>query len=294
MVELSFEEPDDIPPMHTDEGKVSQILRNFISNALKFTEHGQVRVSARLESERQAVVFSVADTGIGISREDQERIFEEYVQVEHHIQRRVQGLGLGLGLSKRLAELLGGGVEVQSTPGEGSAFVAVIPLAYAGPAHSSIEPEPSRPQTLPSTPAEDRRSRDKVLIIDDEEAARYLLKEFLKEAPYTVIEATSGWEGLRRAREDRPQLILLDLTMPEMSGFETLGRLKADDAVTRDIPVIIVSPKSLEEEERRFLDDSVTTILSKAALSPEMVLASVRQALAGAFRDKPEGESLNA
>ena len=128
-VTLTFEEPA-VPTMHTDEGKVSQILRNFISNALKYTEAGQVVVKARLDVAREEVVFAVSDTGIGIAPEDQGRIFDEFAQVEHPLQRKVKGTGLGLPLSKRLTELLGGRLSVSSEPGVGSTFEAAIPIRY--------------------------------------------------------------------------------------------------------------------------------------------------------------------
>ena len=128
-----------------DEGKISQILRNFISNALKFTERGEVRVSARaLGRTARAVAISVADTGIGIAPEDQDRIFEEFGQVEHAVQRRVKGTGLGLALSRRLAELLGGGITLESAPGIGSTFSLELPLR----SRRSRPPCRRRPWTL--------------------------------------------------------------------------------------------------------------------------------------------------
>ena len=130
-VELVFEEPTGIPRIHTDEGKVTQILRNLISNAFKFTDQGEVRVSAKLDDTGQAVVLCVADTGIGIAPEDQERIFEEFVQLKSPVQQRVRGVGLGLALSRRLAQLLGGSLSVESEPAMGSTFTVVIPLLYA-------------------------------------------------------------------------------------------------------------------------------------------------------------------
>ena len=102
-VSLVFEEPEDLPPLHTDEGKVAQILRNFISNALKFTEAGEVRISASQERAGETVTFSVADTGIGIDPEDQELIFEEFTQIDHPLQRHQKGTGLGLPLTRKLA-----------------------------------------------------------------------------------------------------------------------------------------------------------------------------------------------
>jgi signal transduction histidine kinase len=124
-VALVFDEPGDLA-LVTDEGRLAQILRNFISNALKFTEQGEVRVTAA-PGEGETVVFSVADTGIGIPLEDQERIFEEFVQVEGVHQKRVRGTGLGLPLSRQLARLLGGTITMTSIPGVGSTFMLTMP-----------------------------------------------------------------------------------------------------------------------------------------------------------------------
>ena len=275
-VTLDFDEPCAIPPLYTDEGKVSQILRNFISNALKFTPRGRVRVSAALDAARQEVVFTVADTGIGIVPEDQDRIFEEFAQAEHPIQQRAKGTGLGLPLARKLAELLGGSINVQSTPGRGSVFSASIPLVYGG--QTPVPGESQRLQRQAAVTATSEEPSPKVIIVDDDETARYVLKRLLAETPYTVIEAVSGSEGLRRAREDQPQVILLDLRMPEMSGFEALERLKSDPT-TRDIPVIVITSKLVEPEERQLLDGKVVTILSKAAASREVLIGSIQQAL---------------
>lgn len=132
-VALVFEDPGDVPDLHTDEAKVSQILRNLISNALKFTERGEVRVAARADGAAGTVVFSVADTGIGIAPDDQPRIFEEFTQLEHRLQLGVRGTGLGLALSRRLAELLGGTLTVESEPGVGSTFRVAMPVRYGPP-----------------------------------------------------------------------------------------------------------------------------------------------------------------
>jgi len=128
-VSLTFDPPPPLPLLHTDESKVAQILRNFISNALKFTERGEVRVSAR-EGEHDTIAFFVADTGIGIAPENIDRVFEEFAQVENPMQRRVKGTGLGLPLSRRLARLLGGEITVQSEVGRGSVFSLVLPVVY--------------------------------------------------------------------------------------------------------------------------------------------------------------------
>src|SRR5262249_62360748 len=121
-------EEGNIPPLRTDEGKVSQILRNFISNAIKFTPQGEVRISARMVGE--AVLFSVQDTGIGIASQHHQTIFQEFTQIENPLQHKSKGTGLGLPLSKRLAELLGGEVKIESELGMGARFSLVVPRIY--------------------------------------------------------------------------------------------------------------------------------------------------------------------
>jgi signal transduction histidine kinase len=129
-VELVFEPVDIDEPFESDEGKISQVLRNFISNALKFTEEGQVAVSARIDAGSDTIVFSVADTGIGIGPDNLQLIFEEFSQIEHPLQRRSKGTGLGLPLCRKLAELLGGRIEVSSELGVGSTFSLVLPRKF--------------------------------------------------------------------------------------------------------------------------------------------------------------------
>jgi signal transduction histidine kinase len=138
-VTIVIDDPVDLPPLYTDEGKLSQILRNFIGNAVKFTEAGEIRVRATADGDR--VTFAVTDTGIGIAPDDQEKIFEEFSQLDSALQRKATGAGLGLPLSRKLAELLGGRVAVSSTLGVGSTFSVTIPARYAEPRLS----DPGRP-----------------------------------------------------------------------------------------------------------------------------------------------------
>ncbi|MBK3506576.1 sensor histidine kinase [Pseudomonas sp. MF6747] len=130
-VDLIFEEPAGLPKLYTDDKKLAQILRNFISNALKFTLQGEVRVSARMESAHE-IRFAVQDTGLGIPAELHNNLFEDFSQIDSPLQKRLRGTGLGLSLCKRFAELLGGSVGVQSAPGVGSMFFVIIPLSIAG------------------------------------------------------------------------------------------------------------------------------------------------------------------
>jgi signal transduction histidine kinase/ActR/RegA family two-component response regulator len=269
-VDLKFDEAGEIPSLSTDEGKVAQILRNFISNSLKFTERGEVRVRAALTADGDAVTFYVADTGIGIAAADQARIFEEFTQVENPLQRYTKGTGLGLPLSQRLARLLGGDVAVESEVGVGSTFSATIPVSY-----SAVERELKA--SAGGVRLKSPRSESRLLLIDDDESARYLLRKMLGGLPWRVDEAAGGEEGIRRAREARPNLILLDLIMPGLSGFETLSRLKSDP-LTSETPVVIVTSQTLTSGEHQDLMARAQAILPKEGLSKEELLAAIMRA----------------
>jgi signal transduction histidine kinase/DNA-binding response OmpR family regulator len=387
-VALIFEDVDHIPHIFSDEGKVSQILRNFISNALKFTESGEVRVSAGLAGETE-VVFSVSDTGIGIAPQNLDLIFQDFAQVDGPIQRRVKGTGLGLPLSKKLATLLNGEVRVQSQLGAGSTFTLKIPLRYSDPPAGTV---PSQPDWVPESgqlpvliiednaamrmmyasflagsifqpvhasttreaedlldqirpaaivldivlraedtwtflarlagdiraqgapilvvssvedqakayhlgardyivkPVErvdfiarlraltDQPPFNRVLIIDDNESDRYLWKRQLSDASFLISEAYNGYDGFQKACEEKPQLILLDLNMPGMSGFEVLERLKAATS-TKDIPVVICTSRILTSTERNQLTGKVVTILSKEGLDHGAVARELRRVI---------------
>ena len=230
-VELIFEQPQNLQLLWTDERKVSQILRNFISNALKFTERGQVRVSALAVEDGQSIAFVVADTGIGIASEDLGKIFEEFTQIDSAMQSRVKGTGLGLPLCRKLAGLLGGRVEVHSTPGVGSTFTVVIPVRYAAP--QGIEPIEAEPDTQPVA------DKITVLVVEDDPQTRLLYDKYFQDSQFQPIKAGS----IRQAREllrRRPVgAIVLDIKLPG-DAWGWLAELKAEEA-TRHIPVLVAS-----------------------------------------------------
>jgi CheY-like chemotaxis protein len=226
-----FEECVNLPTLHTDEAKVSQILRNFISNALKFTERGEVRVSARAEPPG-CITFTVTDTGIGIPPEDQERIFQEFTQLEHPMQKRVQGTGLGLPLSRKLGELLGGRLGVTSQVGLGSTFFAVVPVEYPGDRVS-----------VGQTPAEQwspQPGRVPVLVVEDAPDALIVYEHFLRETPFQMLAASSVREARRALQRVRPFAIVLDIILHGEATWKFLADLKADEALA-SIPIYIVS-----------------------------------------------------
>ncbi len=268
-VSLIVDEPADVPELFTDDAKLSQILRNLISNALKFTERGKVQVTARLERDR--VVIAVQDTGIGIAPADQARLFQEFSQLQNPIQQRVRGTGLGLAISKALAELLGGTIEVQSAVGVGSTFTVSLPRVYASAAvRPEPTPAPSEPSTTPSA-----------LIVDDDEIARFILKGLLPPGRYRYLDAADGEEGLRLAQQQRPELIFLDLRMPRLDGYEFLRRIDEDPAL-RDVPVIVHTMQRLSDEERRALGEHVVAVVPKQARSRDESVQRLAEALARA------------
>jgi signal transduction histidine kinase/CheY-like chemotaxis protein len=263
-VELVFEPLQDLPPLYTDEAKVAQILRNLVSNALKFTEQGEVRVTARLSEDETKVVFAVRDTGIGIAAEFHERIFEEFSQVDTRLQKKVKGTGLGLSLSRSLARLLGGDLIVESVPGQGSIFSLQIPTSLGEPDREMLTGHNGGTKS--------------VLLIDDDETFRYVLRQIVgNESQYEFMEADGGEQGLKMARESRPDIIILDLQMPAVDGFTVLQQL-SDDQRTSAIPVVVSTSMTIDPALRSRLPEHVR-LISKNAISRESVSSFLRDAV---------------
>jgi signal transduction histidine kinase/CheY-like chemotaxis protein len=376
-VDLVFEDAPELPHLHTDEGKVSQILRNLISNALKFTPRGTVTVSAEMVNNRD-VQFTVADTGIGIAAEHHESIFKEFSQVENPLQERYRGTGLGLPLCRNLAMLLGGKIWLESELGRGSTFFVRLPAVYVGelsrPDNPNMLPAPefhrapvlileddeetahrlesylrdtefqailtstvaqSEVWTARHTPAaviadiylgDDQswgfiaRLRERlqelpiivtsvhnepeialarggsmflpkpvapdvlvhelrrltsnmgtrqILLVDDNEVARYILRDLLNHSWLDVREASSGTEAISMLSERLPDAVILDLLMPDISGFEILRQLRSQQATQR-LPVLIYTSKVLSESEKALLDSWAVRIIRKEDISTRL------------------------
>jgi len=236
-VRLTFDEPDAAMTLYNDEGKVSQILRNFISNAIKFTEHGEVAVSAQLSEDRQTVRFSVSDTGIGIAPEDQGRIFDEFTQLQSPLQGRVKGTGLGLPLCRRLAHLLGGDVSVQSERGVGSVFTATVSANFETNGVAASQPVDTTVEL----------GRSPVLVLDDDAEMRLIYEKHLRDSHFQALTTRNLREARELMKRARPQAILLDIVLRGEDTWRWLNELKSNPA-TADIPIIVIT--SIDDERK--------------------------------------------
>jgi CheY-like chemotaxis protein/anti-sigma regulatory factor (Ser/Thr protein kinase) len=216
-----------IDVIRTDYTKLKQSLLNLISNASKFTENGLVRLE--VEHGPTEVRFRVSDTGIGMTEEQIGRLFQAFSQVDASTTRKYGGTGLGLTITRRFCELLGGDVTVESKPGEGSVFTIVLPLQAA-------EVEAAAPATASTGPV----SATQILLVDDDPQIHQLVGTMLTREGYRVEYAGGGSEALVRASALQPAMILLDVMMPQVDGWTVLAALKSEPKLA-DIPVVIIS-----------------------------------------------------
>ena len=246
----------DLGAMRADQMKVRQGLFNLLSNAVKFTQEGSVTLEAVRErmDGSEWIMFRVTDTGIGLSAEQIVKLFQDFTQADASTTRKFGGTGLGLALTRRFCQMMGGDVTVHSVPNEGSIFTMKLPAAVR---------QPKAPSTMKTTraagasvSADDGESTEAlssnatyVLVIDDDPVQRDLIERFLSREGFCVRTAASGEAGLRLARQSAPVVITLDVMMPEMDGWSVLTELKAD-AELRDIPVIMLT--MVDDPERGF------------------------------------------
>jgi signal transduction histidine kinase/CheY-like chemotaxis protein len=260
--------PAGLPPALGHEVRVKQVITNLVANAIKFTREGSVRVRAGTLDDK--LVVSVEDTGIGIKPEALAYIFDEFGQAESGTTRDFGGSGLGLAIARKLVELQGGSIGVESEPGKGSRFWFTLPRAGAASARA----------TLPNLPVFDAGARvpgqttDLVLVIDDDDSVRRLMVRRLQEAGFETAEAASATAGLTAARELHPAAVTLDIMLPDASGWAVLGHLKSDP-MTRDIPVVVVS---IIDGRETALDLGAVAYVGKP-ISPDELVSAVRGVL---------------
>jgi CheY-like chemotaxis protein/two-component sensor histidine kinase len=342
-----------------DPMRLRQILLNLLSNACKFTKQGEVTLRARKVADgRDWIEFAVADTGIGMTAEQQTKLFEEFAQAESSTAQRYGGTGLGLAITRKLARMMGGDVNVQSEAGKGSVFTVRLPGSGAASAASATDALPQGgdcvlvidelrpiaitldvmmpdldgwsvlaalrqdselaeiPVIMVSILDEQRRAASlgaagyltkpiererltrmigrfrvparptRILLVDDDADQRERLRGWLDGAQWTVQEAANGREALARVQADKPDLILLDLMMPEMDGFAVVAALQKE-ARWCDIPVIVVTARDLDAKDRERLNSGVQSVLVKEMFRPAELVERIRQLA----RSKPQVES---
>jgi len=253
---LHVQKSSDLGVMRADQIKVRQGLFNLLSNAAKFTQEGSITLDAerqRMDS-REWIVFKVSDTGIGLSPEQIVKLFQDFTQADPSTTRKFGGTGLGLALTRRFCQMMGGDVTLRSIPGKGSVFTIKLPAVV-----SEVKPDPTSeagagpPVVISANGVDSADSLPEpstcVLVIDDDQAQRDLMHAFLTKEGFYVRSAKSGEEGLRLAKQLRPVAITLDVMMPEMDGWSVLDSLKLDTDL-RDIPVIMLT--MVDDPERGF------------------------------------------
>lgn len=265
-VELSISLTDAVPAAWTDGHKLEQCLINLLSNAAKFTHQGKIEIVGYQSevSGEAGYVVEVCDTGIGLSDEQLSGLFTPFSQADNTLTREYGGTGLGLVITERLIELLGGRITVKSEAGHGSVFRLHFPLDL----------RLDVPENETSDTNETAETRPRILIIDDDADVHELLTRDLSSIGFALAHASSAEAGLQKISEQRPKLILLDIELPGESGLELLARLKADE-VMKDIPVIIHSIKC---ERQTSLQAGAVAHLTKPAPRDEIVSTVVRHA----------------
>ena len=280
-------DPGLAPAYWADALRLRQVLGNFVSNAIKFTERGRIDLAIELQrrdGERDLVCFRVTDTGIGVSKDAQARLFQPFVQAEGDTTRRFGGTGLGLAICRRFAELMGGEVTMESEPGRGTSMRLRVPLQIAP--EDEVESEPLDaiahaalvPRRLPSV-AEAEAERSLILLVDDHPTNRVVIARQLALAGYASEAAEDGAQGLAAWRSGRFALVLSDVHMPHMDGYQmarAIRTLEAKDGRGGHTPIIALTAATLKGEVERCLDAGMDDYLAKPVAIPVLATALQR------------------
>jgi len=265
-INLSFTVDSAVTILHVDERRFKQILVNLLSNAVKFTpEGGEVGLEVVGNAAQQTAHFTVWDTGVGIPEKDKERLFEPFTQLDSKIARQYSGTGLGLALVERMTKMQGGEVQVESTVGKGSRFTVSLPWSGTDNATGTVvesETNGTSSKIAHQLASTTKKQSGLILLAEDENTTAAILADYLQLRGYQVVTAQNGLEALTRAREKRPDVILMDMYMPEMDGLEATRHLRADrDLAT--VPVIALTALAMSGDRERCLAAGANDYLSK-------------------------------
>ncbi len=287
---FTFETASEVPgTVIGDRPRIRQILSNIIGNAFKFTVTGgiSVRITANGDGPRRRLSVSIRDTGIGISPEQQERLFKPFCQAESSISRRFGGTGLGLSISRNLARLMNGDIILRSTPGQGSDFHLEIELEIPG-------GNSPAPVATPASPENSAPLSGTALLVEDNATNQFIARRMLERLGLTVKIAGNGIKALEAAATDDFDLIFMDIQMPEMDGFEATRRLRSNHSRNWDTPVIALTAFALTGDREKCLDAGMDDYLTKP-----VIIAALREKIRlwigkRSLRNEPQSSSEGA
>jgi PAS domain S-box-containing protein len=261
-IKVSFSMDHTVEMIYADGRRLKQILVNLLSNAVKFTpDNGEIGLEVLANAEEEVVALTVWDTGIGIAPQKMDRLFQPFVQVDSGLARKHEGTGLGLYLVHRLIDMHGGNISLESSEGQGSRFTITLPWRTYMPSTNLKEGEVPTPAP-PTTPPPARPQPITILMAEDNEASITLLFDYFTALGYQVTVARNGIEAIERAREKRPDIILMDIQMPEMDGLEATRHIRAD-TVTAMVPIIALTALTMPGDRERCLEAGINEYLGK-------------------------------
>jgi signal transduction histidine kinase/CheY-like chemotaxis protein len=275
-LKLAYEDDKTSPRIHADPRRLKQALVNLLSNAVKFTpEHGTVSLEVNTDIEDDLVQFSVIDTGVGIAEEDLQRLFQPFAQVDSSFNRQFEGTGLGLVLIKRLTDLHGGSVHVESEPGRGSRFTINVPWGRLLVAQQEVietggEPVAGKETQKPSASLDKSTEKGMVLLAEDNAASTLTVSEYLESHGYRIVNAHDGEEAVEKALEANPDIILMDIQMPVMDGLEAIRRLRADSRFD-STPIIALTALAMPGDRKLCLEAGANEYMSKPVSLKKLV-----------------------
>ncbi len=271
-IRLSYQIEDVTEALNVDERRMRQVLINLLNNAVKFTpEGGRVRLEVRGDFQEQTVSFSVIDNGIGIAPEDQSRLFQAFIQIDSRLSRRYEGTGLGLVLVKKLVEMHGGTVKIDSQLGKGSCFILTLPwtrLSWGE--HPILTPTELLDKSASSRSAPNELKRPLILLAEDNSDNIHTLLNYLQVKGFDVEVARNGIEAVQKARSLHPQVILMDISMPEMDGLEATRQIRADSKLAT-LPIIALTALAMQGDREKCLAAGVNEYLPKPVQLRQLV-----------------------
>lgn len=271
-IKLTCEIDETVTEIAADERRLVQVLVNLLGNAIKFTpDGGQVNLKAQINCSQQAVEFQVEDNGIGIPSEQLSQIFHPFIQLDSSLSRRYAGTGLGLPIVKRIVDLHGGSISVKSEVGQGSCFTILLPC------HSpcNLENSANKAQIQSTLVVDDSSTATsqltcKILLAEDNEANITTMCNYLEAHNFQIILASNGLQAVQMAKQHQPDLILMDIQMPEMDGLEATQRIRADSQ-TRAIPIIALTALAMPGDLERCLEAGANDYLAKPVKLKQLV-----------------------